>query len=347
MLEPSVRTGHIIPYHTVSRPALRRVTEEGLRMAGVFAPAPASAGAHSFIGASVHFSPGAKEHLPEILGGHAARGDFDVDPVTIAATIALVQASPSRKDLSRTMIREDLGFKTPAFAATIGRELGPLAGRSPQKVAAGRALRSKDKKAEPDASADDPPPADDPRFPLSPPPSDPVRIRGVLANARTSNNGAAILARIGGRFPGIREALLLSAQVTDYTTSSFAFPTEVIAEAAHAARMQEMGYEILRNSALAEAAAHGGPGTHAAFCLGAGFDGTCTDLISRGVLTLDLDPLEMLLGVLPVLQLALQVWCHYHIPPKPVHPVSNWPPAPSLSFPTASSRHAPPSAPSS
>ncbi len=40
MLEPSVRTGQIIPYHTVSRPALRRVTEEGLRMAGVFAPAP-------------------------------------------------------------------------------------------------------------------------------------------------------------------------------------------------------------------------------------------------------------------------------------------------------------------
>ena len=52
--------------------------------------------------------------------------------------------------------------------------------------------------------------------PSSPPPlSDPVQIRGVLSNTRTSNHGMAILARIGGRFPGIREALLLSAQVTD------------------------------------------------------------------------------------------------------------------------------------
>ena len=42
MLEPSVRTGHIIPYHTVSRPALRRVTEDGLRMGAVFAPAAPS-----------------------------------------------------------------------------------------------------------------------------------------------------------------------------------------------------------------------------------------------------------------------------------------------------------------
>ena len=76
MLEPSVNTGHLIPYHTVSRPALRRVTDEGLRMAGIFTPAAHGAPtAATTIGASVSFSPGAKSHLPEIFGGHAARGD--------------------------------------------------------------------------------------------------------------------------------------------------------------------------------------------------------------------------------------------------------------------------------
>ena len=124
------------------------------------------------IGSSVSFSPDAKSHLPEILGGLAARGDFDLDPASLAATIALVQASPSRKDLSQSMIREDLGFKTPGVALTGG----PVAGRSPQKVAAaGRDLRSrkppeKDPSAEP--SKGEPTPGDEPdSTPPSPPPT--------------------------------------------------------------------------------------------------------------------------------------------------------------------------------
>ena len=243
MLEPSVCSGHLIPYHSVGRPVLRRVTEEGLRMAGVVFPRSPTTGlgganpTRTTIGSSVSFSPGAKSHLPEILGGLAARGDFDLDPASLAATIALVQASPSRKDLSQSMIREDLGFKTPGFALTGGA----VAGRSPQKVAAaGRDLRSR-KQPEKDPASEpitgEATPSDEPDVaPPSPPPlSDPVQIRGVLSNTRTSNHGMAILARIGGRFAGIREALLQSAFVAEFPTSPLDCPTAVIAEAAHAA----------------------------------------------------------------------------------------------------------------
>ena len=50
--------------------------------------------------------------------------------------------------------------------------------------------------------------------------------------------------------------------------------------------MQEMGYDILRNSAHAEAARAGAPGAQASFCLGAGFDDTCTRVVKREELSL-------------------------------------------------------------
>ena len=70
----------------------------------------------------------------------------------------------------------------------------------------------------------------------------------------------------------------------------------------------------MRLSAHAEAALAGEPGVNAAFNLGLGFDQECAALIDGGTFTLDLDPLEMLLGVLPLLQLALHVWFAEHLP---------------------------------
>ncbi len=60
----------------------------------------------------------------------------------------------------------------------------------------------------------------------------------------------------------------------------------------------------------------GEAGAEAAFRIGDGFDAECADLISRGTFTLDLDPLEMLLEVVPVLQLALHLWYRDHVPPR-------------------------------
>jgi hypothetical protein len=55
----------------------------------------------------------------------------------------------------------------------------------------------------------------------------------------------------------------------------------------------------------------------------------------------------MLLGVLPLLQLALHVWYFYHVPPPPARPGSNRPRRLSTSSRTAPSHPAPPSAHSS
>ena len=173
-----------------------------------------------------------------------------------------------------------------------------------------------------------------------------AHIQGLMSNSRIAVEGASTLARIGGRFACIRAALLESASVSGYTASAIAFPASVVAEAATAARMQEIGYDILRQSSLAEASMTGEAGSEAAYRIGEGFDAECADLISRGTFTLDLDPLEMLLGVLPVLQLATHLWYRDHVPPRlgasrleqaaaslprhrrPVHPTRRIPPLP-------------------
>ncbi len=94
MLEPPVLTGHLIPYHTVGRPALRR--GRGSPHGGRHLPTPHSSRVHRVQPHPGSFSPDPAYPSPRILGGHAARGDFDLDPGTLAATNALVQASPPR-----------------------------------------------------------------------------------------------------------------------------------------------------------------------------------------------------------------------------------------------------------
>ncbi len=71
--------------------------------------------------------------------------------------------------------------------------------------------------------------------------------------------------------------------------------------------MQEMGHSLFRQFALAEAAAAGELGAKASFRLGAGFDTACATVIERGAFTLDIDPLEMLLGDVPLLQLGILI----------------------------------------
>ena len=126
----------------MSRALLARSTSEGLRIAGITAPVDVdslfpppgdSSPPKPSLGSSVSFTPGARAQLPAVLGGSAARGAFDLDASGIAATMALVRASPSRKDLSSSLIAEDLGFATPRYP---DGPAGLAAGRSPQRLAA-------------------------------------------------------------------------------------------------------------------------------------------------------------------------------------------------------------------
>ncbi len=97
-------------------------------------------------------------------------------------------------------------------------------------------------------------------------------IYGVIANAQTVTDAAAILSRIGDRFRLIRAALLNSIKLHGFTSPTAAFPASVLAEAARTARTHEAGYDILRASAWAEASLADESGVKAAFNLGDGFD---------------------------------------------------------------------------
>ena len=98
-LEPILKFGHVVPYHSVSRSLLGRATSEGLRIAGVtslvdvpslYPPPSDQPLPKPTLGSSVAFSPGARGQLPAVLGGSAARSSFDLDTSGIAATMAPV-----------------------------------------------------------------------------------------------------------------------------------------------------------------------------------------------------------------------------------------------------------------
>ena len=345
-LDPLVRHGVIVPYHSVSAARIRHSTAEHLLLAGIAEPLPhttappstplAAASPACPLGASVTFSPTSRRLLPTILGGDASRGAFDLDPVMLDATVTLVSASPSRVNLTQTMIRDDLGFATPRFP-TPGIN---VTGRSPQRVAQMRLssppkprvraspLKPISKKADQgalpeeldlaslaaalDTSADE----DLDASARISGKDEQSHILGYIANQATADEAVSTLARIRSRFRLISGAIYTALKLPAFRPKPQAFPPSVLAEAARSARLQESAYDILRKSALAEASLAGQSGTTSALQLGADFDQACADAITDGSFTLDLDPLELLLGVLPIYQLALYIWFREHRPSR-------------------------------
>ena len=92
------------------------------------------------------------------------------------------------------------------------------------------------------------------------------------------------------------------------------FPPIVLAEAASALRNQLGAYVILRESARAAAAGSGVGGTIAAEILGEEFDSEAAAAIDNDTILLDLTPEEFVLGVLPIMSMALYVWFREHRP---------------------------------
>ena len=146
------------------------------------------------------------------------------------------------------------------------------------------------------------------------PPSTHANIKTILANQSAKAAACAILASVGGLFPQLRAAVqskmgcgFLRAHIED-------FPAVVLAEAAAELQSQQGAYGILRESARAAAAGAGEGGAFAAENLGSEFDGEAAAAILMGVVTVDLSPEEVVLGVLPLLSMALYVWFREHHP---------------------------------
>ena len=88
----------------------------------------------------------------------------------------------------------------------------------------------------------------------------------------------------------------------------------VLAEAAAELQSQLGAYGILRESARAAAAGAGEGGALAADNLGSAFDAEAAAAVLMGDVTIDLTPEEVVLGVIPLLSMALFVWFREHHP---------------------------------
>jgi hypothetical protein len=141
-----------------------------------------------------------------------------------------------------------------------------------------------------------------------------VHIKYILANQEAKASACATIASVGGSFPLLRAAVLskmgcgyVSAHIED-------FPAVVLAEAAAELRSQSGAYGILKESARAAASGAGQGGAIAAEALGELFDAEAAAAILAGDVTVDLMPEEVVLGVIPLLSMALFIWFRDHHP---------------------------------
>ena len=86
------------------------------------------------------------------------------------------------------------------------------------------------------------------------------------------------------------------------------FPGTVVCEAATTFRLQLAGLDILRFNAARASGEAGTSGQAAVSNLGPQFDFLAANLIADEVVKVDQAPMEMALGILPLLPLALHLW---------------------------------------
>ncbi len=88
----------------------------------------------------------------------------------------------------------------------------------------------------------------------------------------------------------------------------------MLAEAAAELQSQSGAYGILKESARAAASGAGQGGAIAAEAFGELFDAEAAAAILSGDVTVDLTPEEVVLGVIPLLSMALFIWFREHHP---------------------------------
>ena len=150
-------------------------------------------------------------------------------------------------------------------------------------------------------------------------PGDPSRAalhqRAAVDAQVTVSEATSYLMGLRGRFPNVFRVLLQRARLPHAATIAD-FPPVVLVAAVHAARIQEHGLAVLRSSALAAASLAGASGKYAAAQLSEAFDYLASTLLEREHVLLDVAPLDLALGVLPLTALALHLWYGgYHFAP--------------------------------
>ena len=123
----------------------------------------------------------------------------------------------------------------------------------------------------------------------------------------------AALIAFPNRYPLIFRALLARCGGPDSPAVLEDFSLLVLLPAVLAARAQEHGLKMLRAAVTRSAACAGAPGALALRALDADtFDLLASDAIDTGAVGMDVSPLDLCLGVLPLTQLGLHFWYKHH-----------------------------------
>lgn len=137
----------------------------------------------------------------------------------------------------------------------------------------------------------------------------------LLASAQSAgiaSDAIAILSAYPVRFPLIHRALLKSCGGTAPAVLSD-FSLLALMPAVQAARQQEWGLDMLRAAVTRAASSAGSLGTAAVQAFADHtFDYNASQVIKHGHAALELSPLDMCLGVLPLTQLAVYLWLQHH-----------------------------------
>ena len=335
-LDPPVAVGTILPYHSLSAAQLVTATVTGLRTAGCSIleswTRPRPAGPPTYVHGLVISTP-AKALLPTVLGGTASAVDFDLSDDMTSTVLRLHTSSPSRAS-AHPVDPSNLGFATPTALPPMRSALdaehnatSPNATTPAQTRAFVQAERTRGgggggrgggggggESGGPDGDRGPSPPP----LPLPLDASDgkatQSHIHGLIVNSQAAETAAAVITRIGSTYSLTLMAIRAIVGAPAHPESILAFPPVILVEAARSSRMQEMGLAILRQSAIAAAPLAGATGADSARFLAAGFDRACAQLLEDGDITLEMDPLAVALGLVPLMPLALHLWFRGHRP---------------------------------
>ena len=131
-------------------------------------------------------------------------------------------------------------------------------------------------------------------------------IQASVENARNFDHNVGFLAGGRARFPLISRAISKLYKI-ETPHSLVGFSGLVVAEAARAYQYQLAGLHILYTSATKSMSEAGAPGRTAADALGVMFDSRASKLILKGSVRLPASSMDVHLGVLPLLPLALHL----------------------------------------
>jgi hypothetical protein len=138
-------------------------------------------------------------------------------------------------------------------------------------------------------------------------------LEATAKNTGHKTDAIAALIAFPIRYPLIFRVLLSRCGGPDSPAVLEDFSLLVLLPAFLAARAQEHGLKMLREAVSRSAACAGAPGAHALRALDAEtFDLLASDAIDTGAVGMDVSPLDLCLGVLPLTQLGLHFWYKHH-----------------------------------